>query len=160
MQMGHSSLSPPASSSPLKNGASFRSSTIFLIVRGSPASAKGGWARQASRARTRGCEGMPRKPLCMRCAHCEFSGSCRGRRWAGSMAGRLPLLPLPDCVWPMIAGGAFLPAANSSQGPEGAYGAEAQSWAPLGPGWLAAANFHRRTIDERVTKVNYRRKFH
>jgi hypothetical protein len=76
------------------------------------------------------------------------------------MAGRLPLLPLPDCVWPMIAGGAFLPAANSSQGPEGAYGAEAQSWAPLGPGWLAAANFHRRTIDERVTKVNYRRKFH
>ena len=44
------------------------------------------------------------------------------------MAGRLPLLPLPDCVWPMIAGGAFLPAANSSQGPEGAYGAEAQSW--------------------------------
>jgi hypothetical protein len=44
------------------------------------------------------------------------------------MAGRLPLLPLPDCVWPMIAGGAFLPAANSSQGPDGAYGAEAQSW--------------------------------
>lgn len=38
------------------------------------------------------------------------------------MAGRLPLLPLPDCVWPMIAGGAFLPAANSSQGPDGACG--------------------------------------
>lgn len=145
--MGHSSLSPPASSSPLKNGASFRSSTIFLIVRGSPASAIGGWARQASRARTRGCEGMPRKPLCIRCAHCEFSGSCRGRRWAGSMAGRLPLLPLPDCVWPMIAGGVFLPAANSSQGPDGACGVEAQSWWP--PGWLLRTfidgRFHPRT---------------
>jgi hypothetical protein len=53
------------------------------------------------------------------------------------MAGRLPLLPLPDCVWPMIAGGAFLPAANSSQGPEGAYGAEAQSWAPAPGSWMA-----------------------
>jgi len=49
------------------------------------------------------------------------------------MAGRLPLLPLPDCVWPMIAGGVFWPAANSSQGPEGAYGAEAQSW---GDSWF------------------------
>ena len=76
------------------------------------------------------------------------------------MAGRLPLLPLPDCVWPMIAGGVFWPAANSSQGPEGAYGAEAQSWAPLVlDGWLLRTfihsqhtnthrPFHRRTIDE------------
>ena len=63
------------------------------------------------------------------------------------MAGRLPLLPLPDCVWPMIAGGAFLPAANSSQGPEGAYGAEGQSW---GDSWFLDGWLLRTFIDELV----------
>ena len=67
------------------------------------------------------------------------------------MAGRLPLLPLPDCVWPMIAGGAFLPAANSSQGPDGACGVEAQSWWPAS--WMAAANLHRRKVSSRTSPL-------